>query len=384
MEHDSAALIWYPIREVQPVNKRVVVAMSGGVDSSVAAALLKDRGYEVIGITMNLFDLPTEYCRDEKLRSCCGRGAVQDAHQVAMELRISHYVADLRKDFEKKVIEDFCREYSRGRTPNPCLRCNEHIKFDVLVERADRLGADYIATGHHARVEYSPDLQRFLLKKGKDRSKDQSYFLYILTQKQLARTLLPIGYLTKGQVRKKAQTLGLPVASRPESQEICFIPDRDYGRFLMERRTRAFRPGPIVDRRGRVLGQHSGIHHFTIGQRRGMGIAAPHPLYVLEIDPKRNAVIVGTDDELKKTELFASSLNWISVAGIDKSLSVKAKIRYTHRDAEAEVTPLDGEGVRVKFAKAQRAITPGQAVVFYRGEIVVGGGTIELPLYGAL
>lgn len=351
--------------------------MSGGVDSSVAAAMLMEQDYEVIGITMNLFDLPEEYCRDETLRSCCGRGAIQDAHRVAVELGIGHYVADLRKDFEKKVIQDFCREYSRARTPNPCLRCNEHIKFDVLAERAERLGAGYIATGHHARVEYSPDKQRFLLKKGKDRSKDQSYFLYILTQEQLARTLLPIGHLTKDQVRKKAHELGLPVASRPDSQEICFIPDRDYVRFLKNRMSDAFRPGPIVDRQDQVLGQHSGIHNFTIGQRKGMGIAAAHPLYVLEIDPQRNAVVVGTNDELKKTELFASDLNWISVAGIHEPLPVKAKIRYKHREAAAEVVPIERERVRVKFARPQRAVTPGQAVVFYHGEVVVGGGTIE-------
>lgn len=351
--------------------------MSGGVDSSVAAALLQEESYEVIGVTMNLFDLPKEVCRDENLRSCCGRGAIQDACRVAMALGIPHYLVDLKKSFEEKVISDFCQEYLRGRTPNPCLRCNEYIKFEVLVERAKKLKADFLATGHHARVEYDPGRKRYLLKKGRDREKDQSYFLHTLTQAQLARVLMPIGHLTKAEVRKKAKELGLPVAERPESQEICFIPDNDYGRFLEGRIPEALRPGPILDLEGRALGQHQGIHHFTIGQRKGLGIAAPHPLYVLAIDPQRNALVVGPDCKLKKKELVASRVNLISAEKTDLPLKAKAKIRYKHQEAQASLIPSDGERLLVRFARPQRAITPGQAVVFYQGDLVLGGGTIE-------
>jgi tRNA-specific 2-thiouridylase len=357
--------------------KKVAVAMSGGVDSSVAAAILIERGFEVIGVTMRLFDLPQEYCRDERLRSCCGRKAVQDAHSVAISLSVPHYVADFRRSFENEIISDFCQEYSRGRTPNPCIRCNERIKFDLLHRKAVKLGAEYIATGHHARVEYDRKRGRYLLKKGKDKNKDQSYFLYTLTQDQLSRTLFPIGCLTKKAVRKKAEDLHLPVSRRPESQEICFIPDDDYVRFLKGRIPGAFLPGPILDTKGRLLGTHQGIIHYTIGQRKGMGIAASQPLYVLRIDSENNAVIAGPDEELKKKELIASDLNWISIKGLDGPIKAKARIRYKHREAAAWVSPLENGRASVRFSRKQRAITPGQAVVFYDGEIVVGGGTIE-------
>lgn len=358
------------------IKKKVVVAMSGGVDSSVAAGLLKEKGAEVIGLTMKLFSLPREACLSEDLRSCCGFKAVEDARRVAAVLGIPHYVVDLRKEFEKYVIEDFCREYARGRTPNPCIRCNEHIKFNLLWERAKRLGAGFIATGHHARVEFRPQSGRYLLRKGRDKEKDQSYFLYTLTQEQLSRSLLPIGDLTKRQVRQLAKKWKLPVAEKEESQEICFVLDNDYARFLETRIPRAFRPGPVVDLKGNVLGRHRGIPYFTVGQRKGMGIAAAHPLYVLSIDAEKNMIVVGKNDELLRKSLLASEANWISVERLTSPTEVKAKIRYKHSEAEAQVIPLSDDEVRVEFRRTQRAITPGQSVVFYRGEVVAGGGII--------
>ena len=369
-------IFWYPKKEMKK-RERVVVAMSGGVDSSVSAALLKEQGYEVIGITMNLFSLPQKYCRLENLRSCCGWKAMEDANRVAHFLGIPHYVADFRKPFERKVIVDFCREYARGRTPNPCIRCNEYIKFVTLMERAKKLRADYLATGHHARIEYNSERGRYLLKKGRDRKKDQSYFLYSMTQSQISCTLMPIGNLTKEEVRKKARQLGLPVAQRPESQEICFVPDRDYAGFLRTRIPEAFRSGPVIDLENRVLGYHKGIVHYTIGQRRGMGIAAPHPLYVLALQSDKNTVVVGTNQQLYHKTLKASRMNYISIDKLKAPLTIKAKIRYKHREAKALLTPLNSNQALVEFGKAQRAITPGQAVVFYDQDVVVGGGLID-------
>ena len=357
--------------------KRAAVAMSGGVDSSVAAALLLEQGYDVVGITMNLFSLLEEFCTDESLKSCCGRGAIEDANRVAAKLGIDHYLLDLKQPFEELVVTDFLDEYRQGRTPNPCIRCNQYIKFAVLMERASRLESDFLATGHHARIEEDKDTGRFLLMKGKDRDKEQSYFLYTMTQEQLSKTLFPIGDLTKTEVRAKAEELGLPVAQRPESQEICFIPDNNYVRFLKERIPAAFQSGPIVNEDGHFLGEHSGIIHFTIGQRRGMGISAPYPLYVLDINPQSNTVVVGPDESLYKSQLMASGINWISKTEISKSLSVKARIRYKHIEAEAKLEMLESGQALVKFTKPQRAITPGQAVVFYESDTVVGRGTIE-------
>ncbi|UCC41605.1 MAG: tRNA 2-thiouridine(34) synthase MnmA [Candidatus Aminicenantes bacterium] len=357
--------------------KKVVIAMSGGVDSSLAAAILKEGSYDVIGVTMKLFSLPDEYCRSENLRSCCGWKAVEDANRVATSIGIPHYVVDFKKIFEKNVITDFCEEYSRGRTPNPCIRCNEYIKFDALQNKAKALNADYLATGHHARVDYDPELKRFLLRKGKDREKDQSYFLYPLTQDQLSRTLMPIGHFTKKEVREKAKGLGIPVAQRPESQEICFVPDNDYAGFLEKRIPEAFGPGPILDIGNRVIGKHKGIAHFTIGQRRGMGISAPHPLYVIAIRSDENAIVVGKDEHLYEKTLLASRINLISKEKLGESLKVKARIRYKHREGKATLTPVDTDQVLVEFEKPQRAITPGQAVVFYDKDVVVGGGLIE-------
>lgn len=351
--------------------------MSGGVDSSVAAALLKEERYEVIGVTMNLFSLPQEYCRSENLRSCCGWKAVEDANRVASILGITHYVADLRADFEEKVITDFCEQYGQGRTPNPCIRCNQHVKFKSLMTRAERLGADFLATGHHARVEYNARKSTYLLKKGRDREKDQSYFLYPLSQEQLSRTLFPVGNFTKKEVREKARRMGLPVAHRTESQEICFIPDKDYAGFLQERIPQAFQSGPVVDIEGHIIGQHRGVARYTIGQRKGMGIAASHPLYVIRILHDSNEIVVGPNEKLYHRNLLASQVHLVSSEKITQPLTVKAKIRYKHKETIAIVKPVEKDRARVEFGKPQRAITPGQSVVFYNGDVVVGGGIIE-------
>jgi tRNA-specific 2-thiouridylase len=296
---------------------------------------------------------------------------------VAIHLGIPHFVVDLRKEFEAAVIADFAREYGRGRTPNPCIRCNERIKFKLFLERARRLGADSIATGHHARVARDPSGSSLLLKKGKDRAKDQSYFLYRLTQAQLARALMPVGDLTKAEVRETARRLGLPVAEKAESQETCFAPLGDYPRFLSGRAPRAFRPGLILDLEGKILGEHKGIGYFTVGQRRGLGISAPHPLYVTAIDFRRNAVIVGQEKDLFRKHLQASRVHLIAGGRLDKPVRVKAKIRYRHPAAEAIVIPLSPGRVRVEFGRPQRAITPGQSVVFYNRDAVLGGGIID-------
>jgi tRNA-uridine 2-sulfurtransferase len=338
---------------------RIAIAMSGGVDSSVAAALLKEAGYDVIGVTMRI----TDDSRNE-----------DDAAGTARKLGIPHHVIDLRDIFERKIIEHFCGEYGRGRTPNPCIPCNKYIKFGALWGEAEKMGAEMLATGHYARVE-KDNGGRYLLKKGRDGHKDQSYFLCQLTQEQISHVLFPIGSLTKDEVRKIAAELGLPTASRPESQEICFIPDNDHARFLKEH-TRMDKPGPILDERGKTLGQHTGITAYTIGQRKGLGIVAVEPLYVTAIEADRNAVIVGTKEQTYGTELVADNLNWIAITAPEHPIKAKAKVRYRHAEAEALITPQDDNTVHVKFAEPQMAITPGQAVVFYDGDKVAGGGTI--------
>lgn len=356
---------------------RVVVAMSGGVDSSVAAALLKEDGCEVIGVTMKLFSSSPEICLSESRRSCCGAKALESAHEAACRLGIEHLVVDFRREFEQRVIADFCREYARGRTPNPCIRCNEAIKFGLLLERARRLKAEFVATGHYARITRDRRACCYLLRKGRDRAKDQSYFLYGLTQAQLSRTLFPVGSYSKDEVRRLARKWKLPAAERPESQEICFVSGGRYTEFLRSRVPEAFTPGPIRHLDGRILGEHPGIAHFTIGQRRGMGIAADRPLYVVGIGAASNSVIVGGEEDLYGKSLTAAGVNWIAAEKIDSPLKVRAKIRYKHEAAPALLVPLSGKRLRVEFDRSQRAITPGQSVVFYRRDVILGGGIIE-------
>ena len=357
---------------------KIVVAMSGGVDSSVAAAVLKQEGYQVIGVTMQIWPLERQTDEVDRFSGCCGLTAVEDAKRVAYKLGIPHYVMNLRDIFSQKVIANFCQEYSLGRTPNPCIQCNQYIKFGALLDRARNLGATLLATGHHARVEKDKVTDRYLLKKGIDQHKDQSYVLYSLTQEQLRHIRLPIGDFTKKKVREIARELGLPVAAKSESQEICFIPNDDYPKFLREYIPEAVTPGPIVDEQGKILGTHQGILFYTIGQRKGLGISAKEPLYVIAIEPEKNAIVVGNKQKVYRGELTASKLNWITMPELKQTIVAKAKIRYLHQEAEASVTLLDDDRAHVKFKKPQMAITPGQAIVFYDGDVVIGGGTIEL------
>jgi tRNA-specific 2-thiouridylase len=341
---------------------KIAVAMSGGVDSSVAAALVKSSGHDVFGVTMQLTD------------DANAQDAIDSARRAAQQLKIPHHVISLKDDFKKIVIDAFCREYLAGNTPNPCVLCNRFIKFGRLWEAAKALGAELFATGHYARIEKKHG--RFILKKGKDKTKDQSYFLCQLNQAQLERTLFPIGYLTKEKVKIIAQEMNLPALNRPESQEICFVTDNDHAAFLRQNITAKIKPGPILDRHGKELGRHHGIMFYTVGQRKGLGISTPEPLYVTAIDPSNNAVIVGAKEETYSDELVADNLNWIAIAPPEKPVNTKTRIRYRHAEANAAITPLDKGRVRVKFKQPQMAITPGQVVVFYDGDKVVGGGRI--------
>jgi tRNA-specific 2-thiouridylase len=344
---------------------RVIVGMSGGVDSSVAAALLKEQGCEVIGITIRV--KPDDGSSDD----------IRVAQSVAEKLGIAHHTVDCRELFDKKVVEHFCSEYSRGRTPNPCVKCNEHVKFATLLKKARELGAEFIATGHYARVESLGKSAKYQLKKGRDNGKDQSYFLYFLKQDMMGRILLPLGEMKKEDVRNIARSLGLASADREESQDVCFVARGNYRGFVGARMPRAGEPGPILDRQGNELGRHHGILSYTVGQRKGMGISAAEPLYVTGIDAGRNAIIVGSKADVYGDELIASSLNWIEFDALEQPIDVKAKIRYRHREGDAMVTPISNGEVYIKFAQPQMAITPGQAVVFYKGSVVLGGGTIE-------
>lgn len=358
---------------------RVLCAMSGGVDSSVAAALLAEQGHEVIGVTMQVWpDLGPE--EEARRGGCCSLGAVNDARLVADALGIPYYVVNLRAEFERAVIDYFAAEYAAGRTPNPCIACNRFVKFDALLRKALELGCDYVATGHYARVEDDPATGRRLLRRSADPHKDQTYALYGLTQAQLRRALFPVGGMTKDEVRARAERLGLPVARKPDSQEICFVVDGDHGAVVAARRPEAARPGPVYDLDGRLLGTHRGLAYYTVGQRRGLGLRAPGPWYVTALDPDRNAVIVGREDDVLAPGLVAGELNWVSLPCLEAPRRLGACIRYRSPEVPAEVRPLPGGRVEVRFERPQRAVTPGQAVVFYDGDLVVGGGVIERAL----
>lgn len=344
--------------------KRVVVGMSGGVDSSVVAALLLEEGYDVIGATMEL--------------GTGMRKAVDDARSVADTLGIPHHVMNFRNIFNEKVIEYFITEYMQGKTPNPCVSCNRYIKFGEFLYEAKKLGAEYIATGHYARIQYDEKADRFFLLRAQDLSKDQSYVLYNLKQEQLRHILFPLGNYTKTMIREKAERLGLTVANKAESQEICFIPDNDYKGFLQkQKRSYIIKPGDFLNTKGEVIGKHKGLPYYTIGQRKGLGLALGYPAYVAAIDLNKNNVIIGHEEEIFQKGLIAINTSFITFDKLDSPMKVEAKIRYSAIPASAEISPEDNDRIRVIFNEPQRAITPGQSVVFYSGDKVIGGGVIE-------
>ncbi|NWF93069.1 MAG: tRNA 2-thiouridine(34) synthase MnmA [Syntrophaceae bacterium] len=356
------------------MKERVVVAMSGGVDSSTAAYLLKEAGYEVIGATICIG------IRDRATKGrarCCSLADIEDARRVALQLEIPFYVFQLGEEFEREVIQYFCEEYARGRTPNPCILCNERIKFGSFREKAKEFGADLVSTGHYVRSEFDEKENRYILKRGLDPKKDQSYVLFSLRQDQLRHILFPLGGYRKTEVRQKALQLGLSVHDKPESQEVCFIRDVSYHPFLKERLKESIEPGPILDREGHVLGKHKGIPFYTIGQRRGLRLAKGKPLYVIGIDREKNALVVGEEKEVYAGTFVVDPVHWILPPARRSSFRAQVKIRYNHPGAEALLSPRDGTEWEVKFKTPQKAVTPGQAAVFYDGERVLGGGWIK-------
>ena len=355
---------------------KVIIGMSGGVDSSVAAYLLKEQGYEVIGVTMRMWTKDDDVV-EECPNACCSLSQVEDARRVANKLGIEHYVMNFKDLFKEKVVDTFVDEYFKGRTPNPCIMCNKFLKFDALLKKANAMGIDYIATGHYATIEYNSDTKRYELKKSATDRKDQTYVLYNFTQEQLSKTLMPNGIYTKEQIREIAQKLDLIVANKPDSQEICFIPDNNYSKFIREYTDRKIKKGNFVDTKGNVLGRHEGIINYTIGQRKGLGITFGKPKYVVDIDATNNNVVLGDGDEVFSSKLIAKDVNFISIDKLTDAMEVTAKIRSTAKEAKATIYPLEDGSVKVVFNEPQRAVTKGQAIVFYNGNVVVGGGTIN-------
>lgn len=358
--------------------KKVVVGMSGGVDSSVAAWLLKNQGYDVIGVTMQIWQDEEEAAMEEH-GGCCGLSAVDDARRVAAALDIPYYVMNFKKEFKENVIDYFIDDYLHGRTPNPCIACNRYVKWESLLKRSLDIGAEYIATGHYARVEKLSN-GRYAIRNSATAAKDQTYALYNLTQDQLSKTLMPVGEYTKDQIRAMADEIGLLVAHKPDSQDICFVPDGDYTAFIERITKNKPRPGKFIHQNGQVLGTHQGLIHYTIGQRKGLGIAYEYPLYVIDKDIASNTVILGPNDALFQKALLAENCNLIAIDKLEAPLRVTAKTRYRQKDVPAVIEPLADGKIKVTFDEPQRAITPGQAVVFYDGDYVVGGGIIAAPL----
>ncbi len=354
--------------------KKVVVGMSGGVDSSVAAWLLKEQGYDVIGVTMQIWqEEEPEHMEEEG--GCCGLSAVDDARRVAASLGIPYYVMNFKREFKENVIDYFIDEYLHGRTPNPCIACNRYVKWEALLKRSMDIGADYIATGHYSRVEKLPN-GRYSLRVSETSAKDQTYALYNLTQEQLSRTLMPVGAFHKDEIRQMAEKIGLQVANKPDSQDICFIPDGDYASYIEENSGVKIKPGNFVLSDGTVVGKHKGIVHYTVGQRKGLGLSLGHPVFVLEIRPETNEVVIGSNEESMSRYVRANRVNFMSVADVENGTRVWAKIRYNHKGAWCTVEQTGEDEILCTFEEPQRAITPGQAVVLYDGEYVLGGGTI--------
>lgn len=354
---------------------RVIIGMSGGVDSSVAAYLLKEQGYEVIGVTMKLRN-NEDFEEDSGRDSCCSLSSVEDARRVCDNLGIPFYVMNFTEIFEQKVVNYFVDEYFKGRTPNPCIACNKYVKFDALLKKAKALEAEYVATGHYARILYDENLGRHLIKKSATAAKDQTYVLYNLVQSQLKHILMPLGDYNKEETRKIAAELNMDVADKPDSQEICFVEDNDYGKFLEQRRGEDIKTGQFVDTKGKVLGKHKGIVHYTVGQRKGLGIALGKPMFVVDIIPEKNQVVLGEQDEVFKKELIAINMNFLPFDKLQNPMRVKAKIRYSAKESDAWAVPVGENRTKLIFDEAQRAITPGQAVVLYQDDFLIGGGVI--------
>ena len=357
------------------MKKKVVVGMSGGVDSSVAAYLLKEQGYDVLGVTMQIRQDEEETGGADG--GCCGLSAVEDARRVAEQLEIPYYVMNFKQEFQSCVVDYFVEEYLRGRTPNPCIACNRYVKWEALLQRCLGIGADYIATGHYARIDRLP-AGRFAVRNSVTAAKDQTYALYNLTQEQLAHTLMPIGSYTKEKIREIAEAAGLPVAHKPDSQEICFIPDDDYAGFI-DRAAGARVPGPgkFVDRDGRVLGVHRGITHYTVGQRRGLGLPMGERVFVTQIRPETNEVVIGSNEDILTRTVVCDRVNYMAVEDLTSPVRVLAKIRYNHKGEYGQIEKLPDGRVLCTFERPVRAATAGQAIVFYDGEYVLGGGTIS-------